>query len=174
MNGHPRMILRHDWTLRAAVIGWLRYDRHCNLVCYERSPLGDYYYRPDIIGVDKNRRVIEVELKRSMADFRANAKKIGLTTYADYHRPYQFYFAVTRDIAEAVLRELPDGAGLLTLSKNGTRFGPSVNCLRGAKINRESPRLTVKQMVVMVAHQTGSLHRAAVALSQASKPKDTV
>lgn len=156
--------MNKTWLLRSATIGWLRYNRRCPLVCFERSPLGSSYpYRPDIIGVTRERCVIEVEIKQTLSDFRANAKKRVIQLGRCV--PRQFYFAVPTAMVERVKPELPEHAGLLTLGLEDAQWGPQIKCVVSAK-TRPSPRLSMRQIVEMAMHQTGSLHRCCVAISR--------
>lgn len=69
-----------------------------------------------MIGILPNGHVIEVEIKITLSDFRADAKKrhrINLTGV-----PFQFYFLVWPEMVEAVRADptLPQRSGLLTLT----------------------------------------------------------
>jgi hypothetical protein len=109
-----------DSTLEAVALSWLRYERRCFLVCLGRNPLPEMCI-PDVLGMGPDRRLIEIEIKRTMADFRQNGKKRGIKYRT--HWPKQFYFLVDPRIAERARCELKAGifneayerAGLLTL-----------------------------------------------------------
>lgn len=148
-----------DQPLEASALEWLRYDRRCLLVCTERTPMADPC-RPDVLGVLPNRRLIEIEIKRSMADFRANGDKRGMQ-----HRPFwpsQFYFLVPREMVEkvrgemaaAILHESYSRAGLLTLIDGSRGFTglPQVVVITRAQINKTAVRLSVHQIARMVRH----------------------
>lgn len=151
-----------EWRMRAAVIGWLRYERQCHLVCWERSPFPDHRYRPDIIAVTRKWKVIEVELKQTLGDFKANESKRGVKMRLFF--PQQFYFCVPPPLVEAVKPLLMDGAGLLTVEDN--RFGPSIVSVVGATNHKAATLISKFAVARMVAHQSASLHRACVALSR--------
>jgi len=153
------------WKIRAAVIGWLRYERHCPLVCFERSPFDEYVYRPDIIGVNRTWRVIEVEIKQTIQDFRRNGEKRGHKLR--YQFPAQFYFAVPYRLMNRARPLLKDGQGLLVMQEEDSKkFGPQVVAVVGAKVNRAATRLSKYTAMRMVLHQTASLQRAVLALSR--------
>jgi hypothetical protein len=153
------------WRLRAAVIGWLRYDRRCPLVCFERSPFQEANYRPDVIGVNRTWRVIEVEIKQSISDFKHNGEKRGHKLR--YQFPVQFYFAVPYRLMKQAKPLLTDGQGLLVLRKDDdAKFGPVVHAVVGATVNKAATRLCKYGAMRMVMHQTGSLQRAVLALSR--------
>ena len=67
-------------------------------------PLGNGR-RVDVIGLSRHARVTIVEVKASVADFRADAKWPEYLPYCDY-----FYFAVGQDFP---LDLLPPGAGVM-------------------------------------------------------------
>lgn len=150
-----------DLALEAAAVEWLRYERQCLLVCLERSPVwGDY--RPDVFGVCRRRQTIEIECKRTVADFRADAgKRITSWRKTGALNVRQFYYIVPPAIADAVRPLLPDYAGLLTLGSTDATFTrlPRVEVEHGAPVNRAAKRLTVLEMARMAKHQTATLHR---------------
>lgn len=80
----------------------------------ERNPFG-YFGRPDVLGILGSGHRIEVEIKRTMSDFRANAKKWHVVGRENLLRkwPRNFYFCVPGELLERVQVELPDYAGLL-------------------------------------------------------------
>ncbi len=157
-----------NWRMRAAAIGWLRYEQRCFLVCWERSPWSANNYRPDLLGVNRERKVIEVEFKQTLADFKANARKHGLRwrQQVGLENPVRFYFAVPPRLVEKIKPLLPEGCGLLTLEELDGRFGPRIEVVTGARHDRTAERLTKLQIARMVMHQTGTLHRACVALAK--------
>jgi hypothetical protein len=80
-----------DITLEAAAPKWLRYERRCLLACLGRNPLPEMCI-PDILDLTPDRRLIEIEIKRTMADFRQNGDKrsssMGPTApSASFHGP---------------------------------------------------------------------------------------
>ena len=108
--------------LRAASLEWLRFERRCAIVMHERC-LHYHIGRPDCIGVLPNGRVVEVEIKVTAADFRANCQKeIEKRREANRaKRPYQFYFAMPQSLADDLASEIPEHAGLLYLSPHRGR-----------------------------------------------------
>lgn len=153
------------WTMRAAAIGWLRFEQRCFLVATERSPVATRC-RPDIIGVLRDRRFIEIELKRSKADFVANAAKhsIRWRLQTGVGLPFRFYFAVPPTLVPAVQPLLQPDEGLLTFGEPN-QFGPTIRVIVPARHCSASARLSKYEIARMVMHQTATLHRAAVALS---------
>ncbi len=145
---------------------WLRYQRGCYIVAWERGPWERYGHKPDLIGVDKTRKCIEIEIKRSVADFKHDSeKKIwsarGLWQVA---WPSQFYYFVEPSIVEKVRPMTRDGLGLLTFSQSGkpTFAGNiEVQIVVPARKQKDAKPLTVLQLWEMVRHQSGSLCSAA-------------
>lgn len=157
-------------ALTAATVGWLRYKRRCPLVCCERTPFhNSFMLRPDALGVTRDRKVIEVEVKQTLSDFKANRKKRGIewrekgwaTEY-----PLQFYFAVPRALVESVRQLLLPGEGLLTLSEVESVWGHEAEVVVGATPDKRATKLSVLQIGRMIMHQSGTLHRALLALSR--------
>lgn len=155
------------WRMRAAAVGWLRYEQRCFLVCWERTPLWSAC-RPDLIGVDRKRRVIEIEFKQTISDFKANALKRGmrLREQTGQGKPTRFYFAVPTGLVGKVKTLLPVGAGLMTLGEDSPRFGPQVQIITGATADRNAMALGKIEIGRMILHQTGTLHRACVAMAR--------
>lgn len=147
------------WTFRAAAVQWLRYTRGCPLVAIERG-LGPC--NPDVIGVEKSRFLTEVEIKRTMADFRANAQKQSLKIRElcgkIYPIPKHFYFLVPVGMVDAVKAELPPGAGLLSFGKPSPYGGvPEIMVLVSPKAAPLARRLNARECVEMARAQSGSL-----------------
>jgi hypothetical protein len=157
-----------DWPLEAAALEWLRYERHCYLVCTERTPLAESC-RPDILGMQPDRRLIEIEIKRNVRDFRANGDKRVMRLRVRW--PAQFYFLVPPTIAETCRSELCSGlmpesysrAGLLTLEDRVGSYShlPQVTVVRRARVDPEARRLSRWEIGRMVRHQSGTLCRLA-------------
>ena len=85
--------------IKACVACYFRYKRQCVIVSFER-PINNYLSKPDVFAVDKSRRLIEVEVKITMADFRNDIKK-RIWNYRErlsdlYPMPYQFYCSSRR------------------------------------------------------------------------------
>jgi len=146
------------------------------MVCWERTPFSyAARSRPDVIGVTRASKVIEVEVKVTVADFRANALKRGIVDrqrgYAlDY--PERFYFIVTPDMVDKIAGEVPEYAGLLPVEKASQWSGvPEVTVVKRAVIDHRAKVLTRYQMGRMLMHQTGTLVRLASLLSRVG-PED--
>jgi hypothetical protein len=139
-------------SLETAAMRWLRWDRKYPIAICERSPRSVGFGQPDVLGVTKARYLIEIEIKRSMSDFRADATKLHRANRHLYlkQQAKQFYYLVPGRMEEAVAAALPDWAGLMVLRKGEY----SVAVVKPAPVNPESKRLSVKEccrLVHMVA-----------------------
>lgn len=100
---------------------WLRWEKRCHAALFQRCPrrlLG----LPDVLGITDAKYLLEVEIKRSVSDFRANAKKPHIAlrdaphaTDTDRARwPKQFWYLVPHNLVDVIAPEVPDWAGLLS------------------------------------------------------------
>lgn len=165
--------------MRAAAVQWLRYERQCAVVALERGP--GLCGIPDVIGVNGKRHLIEIEIKRTMQDFRHNNKKwkIRQRRLDRMHRdfpiyatpePQQFYFLVEPKMVEKCRGELPDYAGLMSLpaedEPHRTYTGIPFPVVRvPSPTNKHAARLTVRACVAMAKNQSGTLSSVIGALA---------
>jgi hypothetical protein len=138
-------------NLELMAMVWLRTEKRCAIVTRERS----FRYmagQPDVIGITKARFVIEIEIKRSVADFRADAKKHHRQNRGFYldSQPNQFYYLMPKLIADKVESEVPIWAGLMFVDEQG--YGCQVRNV--APVNKLSRKVSLKECVRAVEHQT--------------------
>jgi len=135
------------FDLETAGLQWLRNELRCYAVLMERSPREWCCGRPDLLGVTRARHQVEVEVKRTIQDFRANARKDFMSRRDTFlHRfPRQFYFLVPEELAEQVRAELPPFAGLLTPPR--PMSGGWVHVVAPAPVNSHATRFSLKEMV---------------------------
>ncbi len=147
---------------------YLRYERGCYLVTWQRGPWPKM--RPDILGVTAGRKTLEIEVKTSLYDFRANRHKRGQRLRARGRDcPHQFYFLVPPRLVEKIRAELPAGAGLLTVGGEQRISGTAkVEVIVGAAVHRRAVRLGLAEIVKLVRHQSGTLCSAAAKLARLS------
>ena len=152
--------------LLASGTEYLRYERRCYLVAWQRGPWPKI--RPDILGVTSGRKAIEIEVKMTIYDFRANAHKRGERLRArGRYCPHQFYFLVPPALVEKVRGELPVGTGLLTVGGSQRISGTAkVEVVVGAAVHRRALRLQLPEIVKLVRHQSGTLCSAAAKLAR--------
>ncbi len=60
-------------TLEYHALAWLRFEKRCPIVMLERGI--SYISRPDALGITTARYMVEIEIKRSLADFTKNNDK---------------------------------------------------------------------------------------------------
>lgn len=106
--------------LEVSAMEWLRYVRNCHVVMLER---GQGTGRPDVLAVNARRFLTEVEVKRSLSDFRRDALKPQRQNPRK-HAPQirQLYYSVPPELVEKVQPILPPDCGLLTLSRQLSGF----------------------------------------------------
>lgn len=134
--------------LETAALHWLLYTQRCHYACCERPPRG-CIGQPDIIGITRDRKLTEIEVKRSISDFRANSLKqhVQYREVMMHLWPNQFYFCVPVSLLPKVKAILPAWAGLLVGGCNGSE--PYLNIVKVAPPNRLSEKLSTKECVQM-------------------------
>ena len=147
--------------VKLAVLMYLRYEKQYPLVALESDcNLNTYGPLADVMAVDKERRLVEVEVKVTLADFRRDKKKrkhIWLSKDNGHLPTSYFYFAVPTEIANKVAFEcaqLYPYAGVL-----GTG-GSDVAVYHRAK-RRQAKKLTLLQLSRMCYNQSGTVCRLA-------------
>lgn len=136
---------------------FLLYEKRCDIISMERG-LHDGLGRPDLLGVTRDRKLIEVEIKKSYSDFRANFEKRIIAMYNKNPKlaPHYFYFLVTPDIADKVIafqNETHINYGILV---NQSKY-IGVKVVRKAVLNKAASKLTIQQLITMVRNQSKTL-----------------
>lgn len=100
--------------LEYAAVRWMSLQKRCPIVVVERTPRR-ICGQPDVLGITSSRYMIEIEIKRTISDFRNNGNKGKIRNRDLYIQwfPRQFYFLVPERLVEKVARELPPWAGLM-------------------------------------------------------------
>lgn len=134
-------------TLELYAMRWRRWEKRCPVALCERSPRMGISCRPDILGITQNRYLLEIEIKRTFADFMANAKKPHVQNRPFFldRWPKNFWFLVPHDLVAKVEPHLPKWAGLLCAPKS-TQVQQLIS-VRKAPSNNDSLRLTTREMV---------------------------
>jgi len=133
-------------NLELCALRWLRWQKKCEYALCQRSPRSWTTGIPDVLGVTKSRYLIEIEIKRSVSDFRADGRKthrLNRELLLD-KQPRQFYYLMPPRLATKLATEIPDWAGLMTADHY------SAMVIKDAPLSRESKRLTVKECLRMV------------------------
>lgn len=142
-------------SLEIFAMNFLRYQKHCRVALFGRSPRRSHGL-PDVLGITQARYLLEIEIKRSLSDFRANEKKphiashgidnIELTQerYAPKW-PKQFWYLVPCELVKKVEPWVPDWAGLMRGPGRGE--AQQVYVTKSAPTNKTSDRLTTREMM---------------------------
>lgn len=127
--------------LETRALHWLLYAHGSHFAVCERSTREWWCVQPDALGITKGRRLTEIEIKRSVSDFRANRRKRHIINRDSYleKAPFKFYFLVPKELTAKILPELPEWAGLLD---DSAMF---INIVKEAPANIRHQRLTVKE-----------------------------
>lgn len=133
-------------TLELIALRYFKFERRLPFALRERSPRWGHG-QPDILAVSKHRYLYEIEIKRSLSDFRRDALKASRRNRDLYpeRQPKEFFYLVPRDLAEAVAAEAPDWAGVLTTPDPGEW----AHVVRPAPVNRAAKRLSVKECITL-------------------------
>ena len=151
--------------IKAVIAAYWRYVRQCPVIALEvNSNLSAYSgeERADVMAVDKNRYLIETEVKITLADLRRDAKKSKHQDFQDYRLcvARYFYFAVPRDIAndaKLICADLYPYAGVLGV--DGTdEYG--VEIYRNAK-TLAGKKLAYPQVLRIIFNQSSTVCRLA-------------
>jgi len=141
-----------DCDLEFLAMSWLRFEKRCPVALFERSPR-PHHGKPDVLGISQDRYLLEIEIKRSLSDFKANGKKLCIQSRnAILSRgfecdmwPLYYWFLVPSSLVASIEPLLPEWAGLLR--------GPTdKDCQQVASVvkaekNKASKRLTLREMV---------------------------
>ena len=152
--------------LKATIASYWRYVRQCPVIALEvNANLSSYSdgERADVLAVDKNRFLIETEVKVNMADLKRDAKKSKHRAFRE-NLPrvvaHHFYFAVPQDIAnkaKLICGDLYPYAGVLGtngLDEYGVEIYRNPKPLAGK-------RLTYPQVLRIIFNQSGTVCRLA-------------
>lgn len=156
--------------MRAAALEWLRYERGCPIVTWERGPWDRLGHRPDVMGVSKKRELVELEIKRTYQDFKNDAEK-RIWQNRDLFKvgwPHYFSYFTPPELVEKVTPLLRDGFGLVTYDSSKRTYSglPALVSVKRATRQKDARTLTTNQLVRMVAHQSGTLVSAAHAMAK--------
>ena len=151
-------------ALETAALAWLRYNQRCIIIARERWQLPEHFNgRPDACGITECRRVIQVELKMSMTDFRGDSKK----RKANWKRDdvWKSYYLAPKELQGPIMAELEGTGshwGVLTTSgfNWGTEDYPWLDVGRKALCNREAKILSVKEVLKSSRDMAATLVKA--------------
>lgn len=145
---------------------WLRYEQGCYVVTFERHPYDEVTSeKPDVLGLTKRRRLIEVELKVSSADLKKDLQKrhrANIQNNIMRHRaiaPSRLYYMVPAHLVGEALAILPPHTGVISphraLRDSHSGF-PAVALHRRATALHDEP-VSVQTAVRMVRDLSGTM-----------------
>jgi len=160
-------------ALRCLGVNWLRYDQGCYLISFERNPWAKpgtkekLAIRPDILGLNKQRMAIEVEIKVDKQDFLHDFEKRHRKNLTDeksilmrhVEGPSQLWYLIPEKLVPVVTTHAPLWAGILTPSNtevDGYTGFPALEVVRKATRLHNS-RLRLNETVVMAKDMVGSM-----------------
>lgn len=161
-------------VIKAAIAWHYRYDEQCPLVAFEANCRLEPWTgeRADLLVVTKDRHLVEVEIKCSIADLRADRKKSKHQRFRDGYGgmpTHLFYFAFRKEIANralAVCDKLFPYAGVWGVSvvkgaySNVPGWSFFSECYRRPRVLSQE-RLSISKIVRMSMEQSGTLCRLA-------------
>lgn len=117
-NDFPELTILY----RTLAYMWLRYEQGCYMITFERHPYSDRTNaKPDVLGLNKRRRLIEVEIKVSLSDMKNDlAKPHRMNTGWDIMKtsptsPTRLYYFVPPRLVADALAILPAYTGVLSV-----------------------------------------------------------
>jgi len=166
--------------IASALMGWLRFGKQFHYVAREAG-----MFSSDVLGTDE-KNVIEIEIKVSKSDFKADWKKdkhhhykkrahVGTRTYPSGHKrrwhqhiPNQFYFACPSHMKEFALEQVKANApdyGVLVMEDNRLEI-PQYNMwkrlrvVKRAKFMHRNPpgEGLMKDMVARMSSNIAHMH----------------
>jgi len=103
---------------------WLRSDVAAHNIHH-------FPFESDVLALKPSGMLIEYEIKLSVSDFRADAKKSCKDRFNTFSRydfllsgkgANKFYYVMPKDILDKVRDEIPDFAGIITVNKVGRSY----------------------------------------------------
>ena len=163
---------RKAFYYRTLAFNWLRYEQGCSLITFERTPL-ETDGRPDVLGLLRNRQLVEVEIKVDLADMRHDAsKRHRRLVVQDIQRPAPgtanyLYYLVPEEMVGPALEELPTHVGVISPNhavRHGHTGMPTVALHRRA-VQLHERRLSIRESLTMTAQMSGSMCSLSVELA---------
>jgi hypothetical protein len=132
------------------------------MVSFERSPLDG---KPDVLGLDKHRRLFEIEIKTYKSDFDRDAKKphrAKLVEKLGKYRPLThnyLAYLIPIELVEHVRANAPDYAGIFTI--NVTKLSPftgfpTLEVIR-PPVRLHDTRLSMRHCAIMARDMSGTM-----------------
>ena len=96
----------------------------------------------DLFIIRKSGYAVEVEIKISVQDIKADLKK---SHKHKSNKIRELYFAIPKELEHAI-EYIPEHAGIITIEKHITGKPATIHMLRGAKLNTDARKLTEKEI----------------------------
>lgn len=164
-------------SLELLAMRFLRFEKACPVALFERTPRYSNG-EPDVLGVTKARYLLEIEIKRSVADFRANKNKpfhAARNGNGHIHNrqnaerwPKQFWFLVPPELVTKVERHVPEWAGLMRGPEKNE--GWQVWVVKKAPVNKESKRLSNRELMDLGHCMANQIYKLTERLSERYLP----
>lgn len=137
--GHQEISLQ-----KAFARAWLYNTPRYSFLAPNIQLLG-YGFESDLIGIRKSGFVDEIEIKRTVSDFRADFKKTNYSGTRTKHAmlaageliPNYFYFYTTDDVYEKIKDEIPDHAGVAVMMTEPNRWQHLYEAKPAPRLHRE-------------------------------------
>jgi hypothetical protein len=151
---------------------WLRYEHGCSLISFERTPL-ETDGRPDVLGMLRNRQLVEVEIKVDLADMRHDAsKRHRRMVIQDIQRPAPgtanyLYYLVPEEMVGPALEELPAHVGVISPNhavRHGHTGMPTIALHRRA-VQLHERRLSIREALTLSSQMSASMCSLVVELA---------
>ena len=141
--------MRGDLEFKA--LHWLRFEKACPVALFERTPRYGHG-QPDVVGITKAGFILEIEVKRSLADFKKNFHKDHIIRREKCRDvagvmccyPKQFWFLVPNNLVDKVTPLLPTWAGLI---RGPAEYEYQLSVVVKSPSNPHATRLTTKEMI---------------------------
>lgn len=164
-------------TLELLAMRFLRFEKQCPVALFERTPRGSNGL-PDVLGVTRARFLLEIEIKRSVSDFRANSRKpfqrvrdgkeCQFSHQNHFRWPKQFWFLVPPELVTKVEPMIPDWAGLMRGPEKNERY--QVWVVKKAPSNKESRRLSNLELMSLGHCMANQIYSFAESLNRRYLP----
>lgn len=151
-------------TLRAFAMNWARYKHGAFIMAFERNPVSSRI-KPDFLFLDKARRLVEVEIKCDLSDFKRDEHKkhrlrmVNNLTKGMPREINYLWYLVPAKLVNYVMEHAPSFAGVMTPNQlvvdEFTGF-PTLDILRPA-VRLHDNRLSTRLCAVFARDMAGTI-----------------
>lgn len=135
-------------VMKARILKYLRFDRQMHMVCTEVG-----MFSSDVGAITKSNQLLEIEVKCTLADFKADKLKEKHSMYLNeskekFFKPHFFYYAVPSDLINKVALLINPKYGLIKVNETYPYIvlvkKPAL--LRKSPVNEEETRKFIMRM----------------------------